>query len=59
MSAENVTLTSRMEQRVVIKHCVPIGMTPMDTQVCLHGLIEAKLFNGISVSMTQYIKRRV
>ena len=30
MSAENVTLTSRTEQRIVIKQCVSVGMTPMD-----------------------------
>ena len=31
MSAENVTLTSRIEQRIVIKHCESVGMTPMHT----------------------------
>ena len=30
MSAENVTLTSRTEQRIVVKQCVSVGMTPMD-----------------------------
>ena len=33
MSAKNVTLTSHTEQRNVIKHCVPVGMTPMDTHM--------------------------
>ena len=30
MSGKNPTLTSRKEQRAVIKHCVRIGMTPTD-----------------------------
>ena len=36
MSAENVTLTSRTEQRIVVKHCVPVGMTPMDTRMFVY-----------------------
>ena len=36
MSAENVTLTSRTEQRIVIKHCVSVGMTPMDTHMVVY-----------------------
>ena len=36
MSAENVTLTSRTEQRIVIKHCVSVGMTPMDTHMFVY-----------------------
>ena len=36
MSAENMTLTSRMEQRIVIKHCVPVGITPMDTHMFVY-----------------------
>ena len=36
MSAENVTLTSRTEQRIVVKHCVPVGMTPMDTRTFVY-----------------------
>ena len=36
MSAENVTLTSRTEQRIVIKHCVPVGMTPMDAHMLVY-----------------------
>ena len=31
MSGKTPTLTSRMEQRAVIKHCVNAGMTPTDT----------------------------
>ena len=34
--AENVTLTSRTEQRIVIKHCVPVGMTPIDTHMFVY-----------------------
>ena len=34
--AENVTLTSRTERRIVIKHCVPVGMTPMDTHMFVY-----------------------
>ena len=36
MSGENVTLTSRTEQRIVVKHCVPVGMTPMDTRMFVY-----------------------
>ena len=36
MSAENVTLTSRMEQHIVIKHWVSVGMTPMDTHMFVY-----------------------
>ena len=36
MTAENVTLTSRTEQRIVVKHCVPVGMTPMDTRMFVY-----------------------
>ena len=36
MSAENVTSTSHTEQRIVVKHCVPVGMTPMDTIVFVY-----------------------
>ena len=36
MSAENVTLTSRTEQRIVIKHCVSVGMTPMDIHMFVY-----------------------
>ena len=36
MSVENVTLTSRMEQRIVIKHCVPVGMTQMDANMFVY-----------------------
>ena len=36
MSAENVTLTSRTEQRIVIKHCASVGMTPMDTHMFVY-----------------------
>ena len=36
MSAENVTLTSRMERRIVLKHCVPVGITPMDTHMFVY-----------------------
>ena len=31
MSAEKVELTSRTKQCIALKHCVPVGMTPMDT----------------------------
>ena len=36
MSAENVTLTSLTEQRNVIKHCVLVGMSPMDTRMFVY-----------------------
>ena len=36
MSAENVTLTSRTEQRIVIKHWVSVGMIPMHTNMFLY-----------------------
>ena len=36
MSAKNVTLTSRTEQRMVIKHCVPVGMTTLDTHMFVY-----------------------
>ena len=36
MSAENVTLTSRTEQRIVKKHCESVGMTPMDTHMFVY-----------------------
>ena len=36
MSAENVTITSPTEQGIVIKHCVPVGMTPMDTHMFVY-----------------------
>ena len=36
MSTENVTLTSGMEQRIVIKHCVSVGMTPMHTHMFVY-----------------------
>ena len=36
MSAENVTMTSRTEQRIVIKQCVTIGMTPVDTHMFVY-----------------------
>ena len=52
MSAENVTLTSYTEQRIVKKTLCACRNDPNGhTHVCLHGLIEAKLLNGISVSM--------
>ena len=62
-SAENVTLTSCMEQRIVIKHCVPVGMTPMDKHMFVN-MVKLKLnclmvFNLISISMAQYTKRRM
>ena len=31
-----MTLTSRTEQRIVIKHSVPVGMTPMDTHMFVY-----------------------
>ena len=34
--AKNVTLTSRTEQRIVIKPYVPVGMTPMDTHMFVY-----------------------
>ena len=57
-----MTLTSRTEQRIVIKHCVPVGMTPMDTHIFVY-MVKLKpncvmVFNSFSVSMAQYIKRR-
>ena len=36
MSAENVTLTSRTDQRIVIKHCVSVGMTQLDTHMFVY-----------------------
>ena len=36
MSAENVTLTSRTEQRIVINNYVSVGMTPMDTHMFVY-----------------------
>ena len=36
MSAKNVTLTLCTEQRIVIKHCVSVGMTPMDTHMFVY-----------------------
>ena len=36
MSAENVTLTSCTEQRIVIKHCVSVGTTPMHTHMFVY-----------------------
>ena len=36
MSAENVTLTSCTEQRIAIKYCVPVGMTPMETHMFVY-----------------------
>ena len=36
MSAENVTLTSRTEHHIAIKHCVSVGMTPMDTHMFVY-----------------------
>ena len=36
MTAQNVTLTPRTEQRIVVKHCVPVGMTPMDTRMFVY-----------------------
>ena len=56
MSAENVKLTSGTEQRIIIKHCVSVRMTPMDTHMFVL-MAKLKLFNGISVSRAQYIKR--
>ena len=57
MSAENVTLTLRTEQRIAIKHCLPVGMTPMDKHMFVYM---AKLKPNCSMvlvfSMAQYIK---
>ena len=55
-----MTLTLRTEQRIVIKHCVPLGMTPMDTHMFVY-MVKLKqnclmVFNSFSVSMAQYIK---
>ena len=36
MSAENVTLTSRTEQHIAIKHCVSVGMIPLDTHMFVY-----------------------
>ena len=36
MSAQNVTLTSRTEQHIVIKHCVSVEMTPMHTHMIVY-----------------------
>ena len=36
MSAENVTLTSHTEQSIVIKHCMSVEMTPMDTHMFVY-----------------------
>ena len=36
MSAENVKLTSRTEQGIVIKHFVYVGMTPMYTHMFVY-----------------------
>ena len=36
MSAENVTFKSHREQRIVIKYCVPVGMTPRDTHMFVY-----------------------
>ena len=36
MSAENVTLTSRTEQGIVVRHCVPVGMTQMNTHLFVY-----------------------
>ena len=63
ISAENVTLTSRTEQRIVIKHCVPVGMARMDTHMFVY-MVKLNpnclmVFHLFSVSMAQYIKRRL
>ena len=31
-----MTLTSCTEQRIVIKHCVPVGMTPINTHMFVY-----------------------
>ena len=36
MSAENVTLTSCTEQRIIIKHCVSVGMTSKHTHMFVY-----------------------
>ena len=46
MSAENVKLTSRTEQPIVIKHCVSVRMTPMDTHMFV---LMAKLKSNCSM----------
>ena len=55
-----MTLTSRTEQHIVIKQCVPIGMTQMDADMFVY-MVKLKpncliVFNLFSVSMAQYIK---
>ena len=52
MSAENVTLMSHKEQLNCFKTlCAYRHDLNEHAHVCLHGSIESKLFNGISVLM--------
>ena len=55
MSAENVTLTSRTEQHVVIKDCVHVGKTPMDTYMFVYMDELKPNCTTVLVSISRYI----